>query len=420
MLAFQHVFAFMGATVLVPLLTGLSISTALFGAGFGTLIFHGITKRKVPMFLGSSFAYIGGILAVTEGGTQLENLPYACAAIAFSGLVYVALSILISIFTIERVMKFFPPYVTAPMVMAIGIILMPSAVNNCETNWPLALITFGAVVIINIWGKGLVKKMPILIGLIISYIVALAMGVVDTTGIKEAAWIGLPVHTANMGLFAIDFSAKFAKAFFAIFFISIATCMEHIGDASAVSATTGKDYLRDPGLHRTLLGDGIATIFAGLIGAPANTSYGENTGVLTITKVFDPFVIRLSAVFAIILSFCPKFDALICSVPAANVGGISLMLYGMISIIGVKNLIKNKVDYDNTRNLIITIIVFFGSLAVDKIGGIPIPIGSTTITITALAFGAIAGILMNIILPGESTEFGQNQEGDEHRGIHID
>ena len=277
-LGVQHMFAMFGATVLVPLLTGLSVSTTLLCAGLGTLLFHLITKKKVPAFLGSSFAYLGGfsivapMLADADGNLTVANtkmLPYACAAIAFSGLVYLVASLLISTFGIRRIMKFFPPVVTGPIIISIGLILAPSAITNCESNWLLAFVALGTVIVCNIWGKGMVKILPILIGVLVSYAVALVTGAVDFQKISEAAWLGIPLHKEAMGLFAIDGSPEFISALFTIIPIALATMMEHVGDIAAISATVGHNYINDPGLNRTLMGDGLATTMAGLLGGRA-------------------------------------------------------------------------------------------------------------------------------------------------------
>ena len=413
----QHMFAMFGATVLVPLLTGLSVSTTLLCAGLGTLLFHFLCKGKVPAFLGSSFAYLGGFAIVSNNGENPENLPYACAAVALSGLVYVLFSALISAFGIRKMMKFFPPVVTGPIIIAIGLILAPSAISNCQSNWLLAIVALATVVICNIWGKGMVKILPILIGVLVSYAVALVTGAVDFEAIGGAAWIGLPLHKDAMGLFAIDGSEEFISAVFTIVPIALATMMEHIGDIAAISATTGKNYIRDPGLNKTLLGDGLATAMAGLLGGPANTTYGENTGVLELSRVHDPRVIRIAAVFAIVVSFIPKVSAIISTMPSSIIGGVSFMLYGMISAIGVRNVVENKVDLTKSRNLIIAGVIFVCGLGFN--GGLTFTVVGTPITLTALAIAAIAGILLNIILPGNDYEFGVNVSGDENRGIHA-
>ena len=427
-LGVQHMFAMFGATVLVPLLTGLSVSTTLLCAGLGTLLFHLITKKKVPAFLGSSFAYLGGfsivapMLADADGNLTVANtkmLPYACAAIAFSGLVYLVASLLISTFGIRRIMRFFPPVVTGPIIISIGLILAPSAIKNCQTNWLLAFVALGVVIICNIWGKGMVKILPILIGVLVSYAVALVTGAVDFQTIGAAAWFGIPLHKDSMGLFAIDGSETFISAVFTIVPIALATMMEHIGDIAAISATTGKNYIRDPGLNKTLLGDGLATAMAGLLGGPANTTYGENTGVLALTKIYDPLVIRIAAVFAMILSFCPKFEAIINTIPSGIVGGISFVLYGMISAIGVRNVVENKVDFTNSRNLIIAAVILVCALGFNSVGGITFAIAGVNINLSGLAIAAIAGILLNAILPGNDYEFDEGSNEPESASLRV-
>ena len=421
-LGVQHMFAMFGATVLVPLLTGLSVSTTLLCAGLGTLLFHFITKGKVPAFLGSSFAYLGGfgiVAPMIDGKSNTEMLPYACAAVAFSGLVYLLVSLLISTFGIRRIMKFFPPVVTGPIIIAIGLILAPSAVSNCASNWLLAIVALATVVICNIWGKGMVKILPILLGVLVSYAVALVTGAVDFTAIGQAAWFGLPLHKESMGLFAIDGSPAFISALFTILPIALATMMEHVGDIAAISATTGKNYIRDPGLNKTLMGDGLATTMAGLLGGPANTTYGENTGVLALTKIYDPLVIRIAAVFAIILSFCPKFEAAINTIPAGIIGGISFVLYGMISAIGVRNVVENQVDFTNSRNLIIAAVILVSALGFNSVGGISFAVAGVSINLSGLAVAAIAGILLNAVIPGNDYEFDNTSNEGEGASLRI-
>ena len=411
-LGVQHMFAMFGATVMVPLLTGLSVSTTLLCAGLGTLLFHLITKKKVPAFLGSSFAYLGGfsivapMLADADGNLTVANtkmLPYACAAIAFSGLVYLVASLLISTFGIRRIMKFFPPVVTGPIIISIGLILAPSAITNCQSNWLLAFVALGTVIVCNIWGKGMVKILPILIGVLVSYAVALVTGAVDFQKISEAAWLGIPLHKEAMGLFAIDGSPEFISALFTIIPIALATMMEHIGDMSAISATVGENFIEDPGLHRTLLGDGLATALSALIGGPANTTYGENTSVLALSRVYDPRVIRLAAFYAVILSFIPKMAEIISSLPAAIIGGISFILYGMISAVGIRNVVENKVDLTKSRNLVIAACILVCGLGFSN--GLTFHVGGTAITLTSLALAAIVGIVLNAILPGNEYSF---------------
>lgn len=408
-LGFQHTFAMFGATVLVPILTGINVSTALLFAGLGTLLFHLITKGKVPAFLGSSFAFLGGYAAVAPlgaDGTPSEMLPYAAGGVVVAGLIYVVMSGLIKVFGVKRIMHFFPPVVTGPIIIAIGLILAPSAITNCQSNWLLAFIALAIIVVCNIWGKGMVKILPILIGIVGSYIVALLMGEVNFDAINQADWFGLAIHTGSMAKFSVSACITIAP-------IALATMMEHIGDIAAISATCEKHYLADPGLHRTLLGDGLATSFAGLFGGPANTTYGENTGVLALTKVYDPRVMRIAACCAILLSFFPKFGAAIQTVPTAIIGGISFVLYGMISSIGVRNIVENQVDFTKSRNLIIAAVILVSALGFNSVGGITVPLwGGYSFTLSGLAIAAIVGILLNAVLPGNDYEFGKDLEGD--------
>ena len=413
-LGVQHTFAMFGATVLVPLLTGLSVSTTLLCAGLGTLLFHFLCKGKVPAFLGSSFAFLGGFGIVAPklmdaAGQQTipnaEMLPYACAGVAFSGILYLLFSALISVFGVGKVMRLFPPVVTGPIIIAIGLILAPSAINNCQTNWLLAVVALGTVIVCNIWGKGMIKILPILIGVLVSYAVALVTGAVDFARIAEASWFGIPLHQAAMGLFAIDGSPEFISALFTIIPIALATMMEHVGDIAAISATVGHNYINDPGLNRTLMGDGLATTLAGLLGGPANTTYGENTGVLALSKIYDPLVIRIAAVLALILSFSPKFEAVINTIPTGIIGGISFVLYGMISAIGVRNVVENRVDFTNSRNLIIAAVILVSALGFNSVGGLTFAVAGVSINLSGLAIAAIVGILLNAILPGNDYEF---------------
>ncbi len=414
-LGFQHVFAMFGATVLVPLITGLSVSTTLLMAGLGTLLFHFITGGKVPAFLGSSFAFLGGFaivapkLADANGELTIANtemLPYACGGVVAAGLVYVVVAGLIHLFGVNKVMRFFPPVVTGPIIISIGLILAPSAITNASTNWFLAVVALLIIIVCNIWGKGMVKIIPILLGVLGSYAVALAMGEVNFAPIVNADWLGFPIQTAAMAKFDIG-------AILTIMPIALAAMMEHIGDMAAISATVGKNFIADPGLARTLLGDGLATSLAGFFGGPANTTYGENTGVLALTKVYDPKVIRIAAVVAVILSVSPKFDAIVNTIPTAIIGGISLILYGMISAIGVRNVVENQVDFTNSRNLIIAAVILVSALGFNSVGGLTLyQSGSLTISLSGLAIAAILGILLNAILPGNDYEFGKDLDGD--------
>lgn len=420
-LGLQHTFAMFGATVLVPLITGLNVSTTLLCAGLGTLLFHLVTKGKMPAFLGSSFAFLGGFgivapkLADASGELTIPNtemLPYACGGVVCAGLVYLLMSALIKMFGVRKIMRFFPPVVTGPIIISIGLILAPTAITNCATNWPLAVVALLVVIVCNIWGKGMVKILPILLGVLVSYSVALLIGAVDFSGIADAKWVGLPLHVSAMAKFDVS-------AILTIMPIALATMMEHIGDVAAISATTGKNYIRDPGLHRTLLGDGLATSFAGLLGGPANTTYGENTGVLALTRIYDPLVMRIAACFAILLSFSPKIGAVINSVPSAIIGGISFILYGMISAIGVRNVVENQVDFTNSRNLIIAAVILVSALGFNTLGGISFNIGSAHITLSGLAIAALLGILLNAVLPGNDYEFDGTEHGEEGLNMQI-
>ncbi|MBQ1501318.1 MAG: uracil-xanthine permease, partial [Firmicutes bacterium] len=396
--------------------TGLSISATLLFAGLGTLLFHLLSKGKVPAFLGSSFAFLAGYFAIAPNG-EAELLPYACFGVACAGLLYVILSALIKGFGVKRVMRFFPPIVTGPIIIAIGLILSASAINNCSANWWIAILAVVVVIVTNIWGKGMIKIIPILLGVIVSYLIAAITGNVDFTMLKEAAWIGLPFQWDNtvFGLFSNGFDGgMLITAIVTIVPLALATMVEHIGDMCAISSTCDRNYLEDPGLHRTLLGDGLATTFASLFGAPANTTYGENTGVLALTRVFDPRVIRIAAVIAVLFSFCPKFAALIGCMPAATIGGVSLVLYGMISAVGVRNVVENKVNFTNTRNVIIAALILVLSIGISysAAGGISFAIGSVNISLSGLAIGALVGIILNAILPGKDYEFGVDPKGD--------
>ena len=425
-LGLQHMFAMFGATVLVPLITGLDVSTTLLFAGLGTLLFHFITKMKVPAFLGSSFAFLGGYAAITgladENMTEAQLLPYACLGVACAGLVYLVLAAIIKAFGTKTVMKYFPPVVTGPIIIAIGLGLAPSAIANCSTNWLVAFSALVVVIMFNIWGIGMMRIIPIIMGVIVSYIVAVLCHDVDFTPIKEAAWIGSPIHWQNTVFGGVDFgnSSLVITAIVAIVPIALATMMEHIGDISAIGATVGKNYIADPGLHRTLTGDGLATTIASLFGGPANTTYGENTGVLALTKVYDPRVIRIAACFAAVLSFSPKFAAVIHTIPTATIGGISFVLYGMISAAGLRNLVETHVDFSKTRNLIIAAVILVSSLGLksntlangDVVDGIQFSLGTLTITLSALAVGSLAGILLNAILPGKDYVFDEADPKD--------
>ena len=408
MLGLQHMFAMFGATVLVPILTGLDISTTLLFAGLGTLLFHLITKGKVPAFLGSSFAFLGGYGAIApllaDGSSNIEMLPYACFGVACAGMVYVVFAGLIKVFSAQKVMSFFPPIVTGPIIIAIGLTLSKSAIDSCTDNWLLAIIAIAVVIICNIYGKGMIKIIPILLGVMASYAAGVCMGEVDFTAVKEAAWFGFPIRmeTTVFALFGENFNGETLFAsILTIMPIALATIVEHVGDISAISSTTGVNYIKNPGLHRTMLGDGLATVLSSVFGGPANTTYGENTGVLNLSKVYDPAVVRLAAVFAILFSFCPKVASVIQVMPTATVGGISLILYGMISAVGVRNVVENQVDFTKSRNVIIAALILVLAIGVNysNAGAIVFHIGELTIRLSGLAAGALAGIGLNAVLP---------------------
>lgn len=431
LLGLQHMFAMFGATILVPILVnsyfngeGLSIQVTLFFAGIGTLFFHVCSKMRVPAFLGSSFAFLGGFATVANLDTGIfanmtygEKLPYACGGIVIAGLLYLILALVIKVVGVKHVMRFLPPVVTGPIIICIGLSLAPSAVSNASANWFLALVALAVIIIFNIWGKGMWKIIPILLGVIISYAVALIMNalgftnadgsaILDFSGVASSAAVGLPPFQ----LCKFDLTAILVMAP-----IALATMMEHIGDISAISATVGENFIEEPGLHRTLIGDGLATSLSALFGGPANTTYGENTGVLELSRVYDPKVIRIAAVYAIVLSFIPKMSAIIGSLPTAIIGGISFILYGMISAIGVRNVVENKVDFTKSRNLIIAAVILVCGLGFS--GGLTFTIGGTSITLTSLAIAALAGIILNAILPGNDYVFGMNPSGDINRGV---
>lgn len=417
-LGLQHMFAMFGATVLVPAITGLPVSTTLLFAGLGTLLFHLLTKMKVPAFLGSSFAFIGGYLSIVEMGksydlTASQSLPYACIGVACAGFLYFILAGLFKAFGAKKVMKFFPPVVTGPIIICIGLILSGSAIGNCQSNWWIALAAIVSIIICNIWGRGMIKIVPILIGVLVSYVLAACFGLVDFSAVKDAAWIGLPIYKDSTAIAIADTRnwEMLTTAIITIMPIALATMIEHIGDMCAISSTTGKNYLQDPGLHRTLMGDGLATAIASLFGAPANTTYGENTGVLNLTKVYDPRVIRIAAIFAILFSFCPKFAAVVSAMPAATIGGVSLILYGMISAVGVRNVVENNVDFSSSRNVIIAAIILVLGIGINYgVEGGSIDLGFTKLS--ALAIAALVGIILNAILPGKDYEFGKDPKGD--------
>lgn len=418
LLGLQHMFAMFGATILVPILVnnyfngeGLSVQVTLFFAGMGTLFFHLCTKLKVPAFLGSSFAFLGGFETVSKLDTGIfkdmtmgEKIPYACGGIVVAGALYLVLALIIKFVGVKRAMRFLPPVVTGPIIICIGLSLAPSAVSNVQTNWILAITAFVIIVIFNIWGRGMWKIIPILLGITGAYVLALILhfcGVTNPDGsaifdfatVAGSAWVSVPPFQ----LCKFDLTAILAMAP-----IAVASMMEHIGDISAISATVGENFVEDPGLHRTLIGDGLATSLSALFGGPANTTYGENTGVLELSRVHDPKVIRLAAVYAVVLSFIPKFAAIISTLPVAIVGGVSFILYGMIAAIGVRNVVENQVDFTKSRNLIIAATILVCGLGFSS--GLTFEIAGTSITLTGLAIAAIMGVLLNAVLPGKEEQ----------------
>ncbi|MDL2234568.1 purine/pyrimidine permease [Christensenellaceae bacterium OttesenSCG-928-L17] len=404
-LGIQHVFAMFGATVLVPMITGMNPSVALFCAGVGTLLFHFVTKRKVPAFLGSSFAFMAAIQAVAykysnnaELGSEayIAALPYATGGIIAAGFLYVVLALLVKLFGAEKIRSFFPPIVTGPMVIIIGLMLAPTAISSIQSqvmvggaglplwnNWVVALITILTIVIVTLFAKGFFKLVPILIGIVVGYIAALIFGMVDTSSMASARFFALPAF----------FLPKFDwEAIVMVAPLAIVTFVEHIGDMTANGAVTGNDFIKDPGLHRTLLGDGLATMLAGAIGGPANTTYSENTGVLAATKNYNPATLRIAACFAILISAIGKVGAFLQSIPGPVMGGVSVVLFGMIAAVGLRTLIENQVDFKQSRNLLIASIMLVMGL-----GGASLDFGSLSFSGVALA--AVLGIVLNKVLP---------------------
>ena len=397
-LGFQHMFVMFGATVLVPLITGLDVGVTLFAAGIGTLLFHVLTKFQVPVFLGSSFAFIPGIIAVStaDGG----SLPEALGGIVIAGLLYVVVAIIFKFIDARILHKILPPFVTGPIIILIGLILAPVAINNANGTyaagivenigvngcWLVALFTFAVAVFVKVFfektGAKLLSMLPVLVALIAGYIFAIILGIVDFTAVKEADWFGLPKFSLPV------FSTRSISI---IVPIAIVTIVEHFGDVLAIGNVVGKDFIKEPGIHRTLLGDGLATSFSAMIGGPANTTYSENTGAVALTGVFNSVIMRIAAVFAIILSFVPKFTSIIGTIPGPVIGGISILLFGMISSIGIKNMVDNKVDFTNAKILMIT-----AAMLVLGLGGAEFTIGN--FHLVGLGLAAIVGIILNLIL----------------------
>ena len=439
LLGVQHMFAMFGATILVPILTGLSPSATLLWAGVGTLLFHLVTKRIVPAFLGSSFAYLAGYFALAgmagtagfEDCSKTVMLQYACLGVASSSLIYFIVAWFVKACGVKKVMKFFPPVVTGPIIIGIGLVLAPVAINSCTSNWPVALVAIVTVIAFSIFGKGMFKIIPILMGVIASYLVAVLLGgigvgdAIDYSAVTAAPWIGLPVKMENtvFPILANHDWGRIVSAIAIVFPLAFATIMEHVGDVSAISSTVKRNFFEEPGLHRTMLGDGLATFLASLFGAPANTTYGENTGVLSLSKVYDPRVIRIAACLAILVSFCPKFSAFIGTIPAATIGGVSFILYGMISAVGVRNLVESQVDLGKSRNMLIAALILVLTLGISfsSAGAIKFSVGSLNISLSGLAVGALMGIVLNAVLPGKDFAFSETapsiKDADRFGGV---
>jgi uracil permease len=403
-LGIQHTVAMFGATILVPLITGLDASVALLAAGIGTLIFHLVTKQMVPVFLGSSFAFIPPILSARAEGYSFEAVG---GGIIGAAVIYIAMSILVTFIGSDVVRRVFPPVVTGPIIMVIGVTLAPVAINSARTEWWLAIASLLATVIAAVYFKGLFKMLPILTGFIVGYLLAVVTGNVEFGAISDAKWIGLPDFTFGFG--DLDWGAIVLIAP-----IAFVTMIEHVGDILANGRVVGKDFFAEPGLHRTLLGDGLATMFAGLVGGPPNTTYSENTGVLAVTRVYDPFILRIGAVVAICLGLIPKLAALLQTVPGAVLGGLEIVLFGMIAAVGLRTLVEGGVDFKLSRNMIVAgVIAVFGlgigafEQIVTLLGGVEgyqsiVKIGD--VTVSGLALAAIAGVLANLVLPMDTED----------------
>lgn len=433
-LGLQHVFAMFGATVLVPIITGLDISVTLFCAGIATIWFFLITKRRIPIFLGSSFAFLAAFATIApklaDGSPNLEMLPYATLGVVCSGIMYAILAALIAIFGAKKVMRLFPPVVTGPIIILIGLTLSSSAIANASTNWILAIIAIAIIVCVNLFAKGMVKILPILIGIFGAYAVGVIVGLispnalnlpwVDFSSLKGAAIVAVPPFMDYSPLRFVFGQQTFDPAIgwpaiVTFCAVAIAAMVEHIGDICAIGATTGENYIANPGLTRTLLGDGIGTTLAGLFGGPANTTYSENTGVVALTKVYDPKVMLLAAIMAILLSFLNIFDAFISTIPTAVIGGISIVLYGMISATGIRTIVENKVDFKNMRNVVVAALILVCGLGFNTY---PITIGK--LQFGGLFMAAFVGIIVNAILPGKDYEFKGTDYSNSKDGLLAD
>lgn len=425
LLGFQHLFAMFGATVLVPVLTGLNPAVALVCAGLGTLLFHLITKGKVPVFVGSSFAYIAAFQAIIKPDpnkpANVEAIRQVQGAVIIAGAVYLLIALIVRLVGIDRIKKIFPPVVTGPVIVVIGLTLSPTAINMASSNWIVAIITLAVVIIISVFAKGFFKLVPILFGIGAGYLVSViftfvsknvaagsalhtmlsantADGIVPLINfqpIADASWIS-PFWDFTSGKF-FTLPAFELSAILLIAPIALVTFMEHIGDITTNGTVVGKDFIKDPGLHRTLIGDGAATMLAGFFGGPANTTYSENTGVLAVTKVYDPHVIRLAAVFAVVLGLFGKFAAVLQTIPSAVMGGVSILLFGMIATVGLRSLADAKLDFTKSRNLIIIALILVVGIGLSS--GITVTLGGMTFVISGLFLAVLIGAIANAVLP---------------------
>ncbi|HZH72099.1 MAG TPA: solute carrier family 23 protein [Mariniphaga sp.] len=383
-LGIQFLFVAFGATVLVPLLVGIDPSVALFTAGIGTLIFHMITKGKIPVFLGSSFAFIAPIIEAT----RLYGWPGTLSGIIAVGLIYGIVSAIVKARGIRFIERLFPPVVVGPVIMIIGLSLAPTAVDMAKNDWTLAVISLLTAVIVVIWGKGMAKLIPIFIAIIVGYLAAAIWGKVDYSAIHDSTWIMIPQFTVP------EFHWQ---AILYLIPVAIAPIIEHVGDMYAIGGVCNKNFVEEPGLHRTLLGDGIATAFAGALGGVPNTTYSEVTGAITLTKVTNPFVLRIAAITAILFAFIGKISGFLKSIPTPVLGGIMLLLFGMIASIGIKSLVESKTNISDTRNqVIVSIVLTVG------IGGAIIQYG--TFSLAGIGLAALVGIILNLILPQTKKE----------------
>jgi uracil permease len=421
LLSIQHLFAMFGATILVPLLTGLNPALALVTAGIGTLIFHLCTKGKVPVFLGSSFAFLAALIATIrpDGDIIPERIPLAQGGIIFAGLIYLIFALLAYLLGADKIKKLFPPVVTGPVIVVIGINLSSTAISDATggisiaegvsgaalINICIALFTLFVVIICSIFAKGFFKLVPILIGIAAGYLLCIILSLfgvysMDFSAISNAAWINIPFVTKDMNGVPFMSLPKFNLGIIlSIAPIALVTFMEHIGDITTNSTVVGKDFLKDPGLHRTLLGDGLATLFAGFIGGPPNTTYSENTGVLATTKNYNPLLLRITAVFAIILGMFGKFGAILQTIPGPVKGGVEIMLFGMIAAVGIRSLAESNLDFTHSRNLTIVGLILVFGLGISTLGGITVHLGQISLNISGLFIAVVVGVLMNLILP---------------------